>query len=122
MFVFRKENTFTTKVRIFDPTDGGRKVGKEIEVDFRVMSPEFVTEQASLALRARQAGDYTDDAALLLEQTVAGWRGIKVDDRDGEDLLFSDENLRALISIPYVRSALVEAYFEGVNGKARKGN
>lgn len=122
MFVFRPENTFWTKVRIFDPTEGGRKVSREIEVEYRVMPPEFVTEQAEKSLRARSQGEICDDSASLLEEVVSGWKGIKSESKDGPDYEFSDENLKRLIAIPYVRSAMIDAYFEGVNGKARKGN
>lgn len=123
MFIFREENTFKSKIRIFDPTEGGRKVAKEIEVEYRVMSPEYVDDVIASSTRARAAGESTTDGdAGLLMDVVAGWSGIKVDSRDGEDFVFSDENLKKLIAIPYVRAALVTGYFEGINGKARKGN
>ncbi len=122
MFVFRKENTFWQKVRIYDPTEGGRKVAKEIEVEYRVMPPEFVIEQSDKALRARTQGEVADDTALLLGEIVVGWKGIKLDDKNGDDFEFSDENLKALIAIPYVRLAIANSYFEGVSGKAAKGN
>ncbi|MFL7905748.1 hypothetical protein ACJ41P_31790 [Azospirillum argentinense] len=122
MFVFRDENTFWTKARIYDPTENGRKVAKEIEVEYRVMPPEFVTEQAEKALRARTQGEICDDTASLLMEVVSGWKSIKTESKDGPDFEFSDENLKKLIAIPYVRSAMIDAYFEGVSGKARKGN
>lgn len=122
MFVFNEENTFWGKARIYDPTEGSRKVAKEVDVEFRVMPPEFVTEQSDRALRARAQGEICDDTRLLLEAVVCGWKGVKVQSKDGPDFEFTDENLKKLIAIPYVRSAFVDAYFEGVNGKARKGN
>lgn len=122
MFVFKKTNTFTAAVRIYDPTEGGRKVAKEIKVDYRVLEPERVQELADRAQASRMKGDFCDDAKEILEEVVCGWSGIKEDDKGGPDFTFSDENLLALIAIPYVRSAMLEGYFEGVNGKARKGN
>lgn len=122
MFVFKDVNTFWQKVRIWDPTEGGRKVAKEIEVEYRAMPPEFVTEQSDKALRARTQGEVCDDTRLLLEEVVCGWKGIKMDDKGGPDFEFSDENLIKLIAIPYVRSAIANGYFEGVSGKAAKGN
>nr|WP_295832795.1 hypothetical protein [uncultured Azospirillum sp.] len=122
MFVFNEENTFWNKARIYDPTEGFRKVAKEVEVEFKVMPPEFVTEVTARALSARSAGEICDDTRLVLEQVVVGWKGIKTGDKNGPDFEFTDENLLKLIAIPYVRSAFIDAYFEGVNGKARKGN
>ncbi|MGA1856921.1 hypothetical protein VH569_13140 [Azospirillum sp. 11R-A] len=122
MFVFNEVNTFWNKARIYDPTEGFRKVAKEVDVEFRVMPPEFITEVADRGLRARSAGEICDDTRLVLEQVVVGWKGIKVGAKDGPDFEFSDEALLKLIAIPYVRSAFMDAYWEGVNGKARKGN
>jgi len=130
MFILRDEPTFKQKVRIQDPTmKAFHKTSVEIEVEYLVASPETITDAVEAALAARRTGEgKVEDAVLILagsgpgEGVVRGWSGIKIDDKDGEDFPFSDENLRRLINIPYVRSAILDGYFEGVNGKARRGN
>ena len=117
MFVFNEDVTFWSKVRIYVPGDG-RKTVNEIEVQYRAISPEAVTEFSATALRLRSAGEIADDGAMLLKETVIGWKGIQ--DGGSGEFPFSDENLSKLIAIPYVRSAMTEGYFEGINGKPRK--
>ena len=123
MLVIKQEPTFETKVRVQDPTTGpGRKVVHEFTATFMVKPPEFTQECADAAMRARAAGEVKEDAVFLLSEVLVGWSGVKEGDRDGPDFPFSDENRKVLMSLPYVRVALVEAYLEGISGKARRGN
>lgn len=122
MFVFKEENSFKTPVRIHEPTEDGRKVAREVKVQYRVLPPERVSAIADRCAVARQKGEIMDDAVEILEEVVSGWEGIKMGDKNGPDFDFSDENLLKLIAIPYVRSAFLDGYLESVNGRARKGN
>lgn len=116
-FVFKKVSEFTAKVRIHVPEDG-RKVVREVEGQFLVVPAERIAEWAS---RDAQAGG---DGAMLSE-VLAGWSGIV--DEGGAPVPFGDEARDAVLSIPYVRIpyvriAFVKAYFEAINGEARRGN
>lgn len=119
-FVFKDVNEFDYPVKINEP-EKGRKVPREIKVTFAVISPERRSELVEDVMVARRGGDVSQDAdARLCEEVVRGWSGVKLE--DGSDFEFSDEALKKLIALPYVRSGIVKAYLDATNGEAKKGN
>lgn len=123
MFVFKAQPTFIANVKIYAPTENGTKVAYQVKGIFKVLSPERVSELTSEALEKRAKGeDFADNALAILGEALFNWGDIKEDAKDGPDLEFTDESFRQIMALPYVRSGFIDAYFDAVNGKARKGN
>jgi len=49
-----------------------------------------------------------------------GWEGVQ--DEDGTELKYTEENLSKLLQIPYVKTAMVQAYFLFIAGVSRKNS
>jgi len=115
MFVFRQVESFKWPVRIHVPVDGGRKEVREIEAEFRVLSPE----QVAAHVAAARGGDESSDLAILRDVLI-GWSG--VGGEGGDEIPYSDVWRDKILAVPYVRRAVITAYFDAVSGEARKGN
>lgn len=109
MFKLATNPTFTHKVEVLVPVDGGH-AKQNFKATFRVMS----TDDAAKF----DFSDPESNAAFLREVLVS------TDDITGEGgdpLPYSDELRDQLIAIPYARTGLAKTYFDGV-AKARLGN
>lgn len=126
MFVFRKANEFKWPVRIPVPEDR-RAVTREVTGIFKTVPPERVQQIVRQAIADFGAAADTDGEALqanadlrLLREVLVGWDGIV--DEDKQPLAFADETREALLAVPYVRGAFVDAYNQGANGGAKAKN
>ncbi|MBW8034223.1 MAG: hypothetical protein FVQ79_00720 [Planctomycetes bacterium] len=54
----------------------------------------------------------------FMEAVLVGWDAAK--DEEGNELPFSEEARQKMVNIPYVKTALVAAYFECIVGGPRK--
>ena len=120
-FVLRKEPSFKYPVNIHEP-ENGRKIVRKVDFSFLTISPD---EVADLLLRSKEAQLSGEDSSFdrdLCVRVVKGWKSGDITDEQGAAIEFSDDMLLALIDIPYVRKAIVETYFEALNGGAKKGN
>lgn len=109
MFKILSEPTFTHKVRISVPINGGYR-DETVEATFRVVDPARLD---SHDLRT------TEGSTAFLKDVL-----VKLDDiadADGKPLPWSDEVRDAVLCLPYARSALAAAYFKAMVG-AREGN
>jgi hypothetical protein len=109
-FTIKKEDTVAWPVNIQVPVDGGSFKTQQISVKFLLIP---VGEAAELT---EAAGDAD---AELLEHVIRDWDLVM--DEEGSALPFNDENLRALLAIPYVRRGLLRAYFEAASGGMGQG-
>jgi hypothetical protein len=108
MFTIAKERTFTRTVKVFVPTDDGHRE-ESVKATFRVIP-------------TNQASTYDDDEAGSREFVRAVV--VKLDDLVDEQkqpVTYNDEVREALLSVPYVRQALAQAYADAVT-KAKAGN
>lgn len=107
MFKVRKNASFKWDVKVQVPVDG-RHVEQRFTAQFKQVDRSRFTD-----LR-----DDPESEQALLRDVLLGWEGIA--DENGETIAFSDEARDALLEIPYVRLAVVEAFFEGISGRKRK--
>lgn len=106
MFKLMQKSAVWWPVSINEPIDGGKVAIHPCEIEFELLP------QSEYELLA-QDGDIT-----LLERLVQGWRDI-LDER-GEPLAFNEDNIQALLQVPYVRSSFLQGYMQAVSGAAVK--
>lgn len=109
MFVLKREHTYTWPVEVRVPQDGGTYATQKLEATFRLLDQSRTDD----VLERRQALD-----ADFAREVWIGWDG--VEDEAGKPIPFSAEAREQLLGIPYVRAALVRAYFESVLGAPAK--
>lgn len=112
MFKLEKKTSFQWPVSVNVPRDGGGFATHEFTAEFALQEQSKMDQMLE-----RLRNDDQDILPIIL----VGWSGVQ--DADGNVLTYTEENRDALINIPYVRSALIKAYFEAANGnKVKKGN
>lgn len=124
MFVFKKACEFKWPVRIQVPEER-RVVTKEVTGVFTTVPPERVQQIVREAINdfsdAGRGADGQANADLrLMREVLAGWEGVV--DEDKQPIEFTDEAREALMAVPYIRAAFVEAYNHGANGGAKAKN
>ena len=125
MLKFSKNPTFTFPVIVQVPQDGGGKAAVQFTALFRVASTDRIDDLSKAGSAPGSIATVTRNSALaveaaILSEVVVGWE--QVQDETGADLPFSDVNLKALAGIPYIRTALFEAYHKAIDGRAAQGN
>lgn len=108
MFKLKTEHTYSWPVTVQIPADGGKFTKATFDAAFKVIPQDRID--------AILRGGNVD--AELLREVTEGWKGIQ--DENGNDLPFSEAARDTLLSVPYVRSALVEAYLDSLSGARRK--
>lgn len=109
MFKITESPEFTHKVVVPVPVDGGFK-DETLMARFRVTSQDRLAEIADAT-----PGNY----AALVDAIVVSLDDLA--DGDGKPLPYNAEVRKAVLDLPYVRTALIRAYSEAVSG-ARRGN
>lgn len=120
-FVVREVDAFDWDVKIHVP-QGDRKIVQIVRVKYRSVQPEDIQEQLKQHRESRGTEDEAAFDRRLIENVVTGWRDGDIVMEDKTPYPFSADNLVRLAAIPYVRTALIDGYFDAVSGKARKGN
>ncbi len=106
MFKIEKQKEIFWPVTVSAPRDGGSTTKATFTGRFRVMpSTEF---------SAIYSNGGTDED--LIRNVLTGWND-DLCDESGSPLAFNDENLNMIVSIPYIRAAIVAAYLELSIGK-----
>ena len=95
------------------PQDGGVVAKHEIRADFALLPQDKIDEQIEASRESNGNADIG-----ILEQVLRKLGGFQ--DKSGNKLEYSVELQTRVIKIPYVRSALVNAYFEAAGGKKAK--
>ncbi len=96
-------------VTISVPQDGGRVQKHEITARFDILPQSRLDD----LVRGQRGADEDKD---LLREVLLGWDGVA--DEDGVAIEFADAPRDQLLDIPYVRGALLKAYFEAASGSA----
>jgi len=109
MFKIEKSKTVKWPVTVNIPRDGGRTTKATFNAEFKLL------EQDELDAVMESGGDRDVGAAVL-----TGWDGVA--DENGTTTPFSEEARADLLKIPYVRTAIIGAYFQCASGReaARK--
>ncbi|HAT50746.1 MAG: hypothetical protein HQL07_04490 [Nitrospirae bacterium] len=113
MFKIQEQRTVTWPVEVRVPVSGGRFEKAEFQVDFALLDQSRIDE----ILHAEDRPTSMDVA--FLREAVTGFRDVRCE--DGGEMAFSSENLGILLGIPYVRNAMIEAFFSCISGR-RRGN
>lgn len=113
MFRIAKNTSYKWPVTVHIPQDGGKFVKATFTAEFRALPQSEIDS----VLQDIRDGDRDAD---FTERSLIGWSGVQ--DDDASELPYSDEAKAKLIDIPYVRNALVTAFFESISGGARRKN
>ena len=110
MFVLQETRTYDWPVVVKMPVDGGKFESRRFTATFRLLTRD-------------QADDLTQDPARdqdtdFLMDVVVGLKG--VNDEDGNEIPFDADLLKKMIGIAYVRTAMIEAYFNSITGDAAR--
>ena len=109
MFKITESPEFTHKVVVAVPVDGGFKE-ETLMARFRVVGQDQLSELADAT-----PGNY----GALVEKIVVSLDDLA--DAEGQPLPYNDAVRKAVMDLPYVRTALMRTYSEAVSG-ARRGN
>ena len=105
MFKIEKPKEITWPVTVSIPRDGGNTVKATFTGIFRILpTSEFNAIYSS--------GGNDED---LIRNVMTGWCDLC--DESGVPLVVSDDNLNMIVTVPYIRSAIVAAYLELAHGK-----
>lgn len=113
MFKISSEKKVRWPVTVKIPADGGRYTKEAFQVEFDLIDQPRIDAIMEAAERPTSV-----DVAFLRE-VVTGWTGVR-DEGDAE-VSFAPEALERLLAIPYVRNAMVGAFFDCISG-GRRGN
>lgn len=110
MFKVEKPKKLTWPVTVSIPRDGGNVVKATFTGEFRILSgAEFNAIYAN--------GGSDED---LVRNVLTGW-GADLRDESDQSMVFNDENLNMIASVPYIRTAIVAAYLELAHGRKAGG-
>lgn len=108
MFDIQQPDTFTWPVEVWIPRDGGKKVKATFTAEFKALDQDEIDNN----LRDLRDGNPDADFAT---GCLVGWKGLQ---DGGTELPFSDEAKVKALRKPYVRNAIVTAFFESISGKS----
>ena len=108
MFTLEKPDTVTWPVTIRIPSDGGKTRKASFDAEFKLLDQDEI----DAALAGSQ-----DDIEFICRVT-AGWSHVQ--DEDGNELPFSGEACQRMAKIPYVRKALMKAFWDATLGAVEK--
>ena len=115
MFKIVDVASFKWPVKVNIPRDGGKFTPATFTAEF-VALPQDEIDQA---LEDARGGALDEGFA---HRVLCGWPAGQVQDADGSELAYSDEAKDKLLRMSYVRNGVVEAFFDGVSGGARRKN
>ena len=110
-FIIKKDKSYTWPVTISEPIDGGGFNDQKVRVKFKMLSQGRIDEIIK---------NEAEEDADILSDVLIGWDDEAFKDETGVSLSFSPDNKDMILSIPFVRNALVKGFFESIAGKAFK--
>ena len=108
-FKLKTSKTYTWPCTISEPKDGGGFDDFKVSIEFKMLSQQRIDQIVK---------NETQDDEDILSEVVSGWDGNQFTDESGATMPFNDENLRAVLSVPYVRNGLIKGFFASIAGKA----
>jgi len=106
MFKIEKQKEISWPVTVSAPRDGGNTVKATFTGKFRILpSAEF---------NAIYSSGGTDED--LVRNVLTGWND-DLCDESGNPLAFNEENVNMIVSVLYIRAAIIAAYLELSSGK-----
>lgn len=110
-FVIKKDKSYTWPITISEPVDGGSFNDHKVRVKFKMLSQARIDEVVK---------NEAEEDADILNDVLIGWDEGVFKDESGADLAFNADNKDLILSVPFVRSALVKGFFESIAGKQFK--
>ena len=110
-FIIKKEKSYTWPITISEPADGGRFNDQKVNVKFKMLSQGRIDEIVK--------NEAEQDADILIDVLI-GWDDGAFNDETGNNLAFNADNKDLILSVPFIRSALVKGFFESISGKQFK--
>jgi hypothetical protein len=110
-FIIKKDKSYTWPATISEPMDGGAFTVHKVRVKFKMLSQGRIDE----VIR-----NEAEEDADILTDVLIGWDDGAFKDESGADLVFNEENKDLILSVPFVRGALIKGFFESIAGKALK--
>ncbi|MGB0747185.1 MAG: hypothetical protein ACPGO3_00420 [Magnetospiraceae bacterium] len=107
------ERRFKAKVTVQTPQESGGKRECSFTAHFRVLT---YSEQEEILERNPGGADFQ-----ILKTALVGW-GDDLQDEEGQPIPFTDDTLRAILDIPYIRMAMYRAFIAGNTGTGRTKN
>ena len=108
MFKLVQPETVTWPVHVRIPADGGKTLKATFDAEFVLLNQDAI--DATLA-------DAGDDVEFICN-VVVGWSGVQ--DEEGNELPFSHDACRRMAKIPYVRRAMMKAFWDATLGAVEK--
>lgn len=108
MFKLSDKTSVKWPVNVEIPQDGGKTLVNRFTVDFKLLDQDEIDALSS---------DTRNDQEFL-RGVIIDWEGVA--DETGEPLSCIAVNVTRLTKVPYVRRALLAAFFEAISGAARK--
>lgn len=108
MFKLSDKTSVKWPVNVEIPQDGGKTLANRFTVEFRLLDQYEID-----ALSADTRNDQE-----FLRGVIIDWEDVA--DAVGDPLSCSALNITRLTNVPYVRRALLAAFFEAISGAARK--
>ena len=110
-FILKKDKSYTWPVIISEPVDGGTFNDQKIKVKFKMLPQARIDE--IIKNEAEQDAD-------ILNDVLIGWDEDAFKDELGNALPFNDDYKEQVLSVPFIRGALVKGFFESIAGKQIK--
>jgi hypothetical protein len=110
-FIIKKDKSYSWPVTISEPIDGGGFNDQKVRVKFKMLSQARIDDIVK---------NEAEEDADILSDVLIGWEEEAFRDEAGVNLLFNEDNKDLILSIPFVRSALIKGFFESISGKAVK--
>ncbi len=111
----RQKASYTCPVTVHKPIDGGKFQKGTFTAEFAYLEQEEIDQVLENARQNRDNGD-------LCARAWIGWKTDLVGEDDAP-FPFSEENKTALLGIPYMRGAVLDAFVKSIGGEgARRKN
>ncbi len=105
MFKLQQSESYSWPIKVKMPADGGRFIEQSFDAVFKRL-PATKTKELI------ESENMTD--IEFAKAVIVGWKGITND--DGGEITFTDGTRDALLDVPSVATAIVEAYLMSASG------
>jgi hypothetical protein len=119
LFKIAGKDTYFTPVIVDVPDGTGKGTKHTFKVQFkRLTQPELIEVFRRVdPLKLNEGEELLRDRELL-EDVMVGWEGVQ--DTNGNDVEFNQENMAALLDIYPVQPTIVSAFFDSIKTGKRK--
>ena len=110
-FIIKKEKSYSWPITIQEPVSGGQFENQKITVKFKMLSQSRIDDIV------KNTEELDED---ILKDVLIGWDDEAFKNEEGIPIPFTAENQSLILSVPFVRIALVKGFFASIAGKEIK--